>query len=98
MRGRNVSSPFQGRRQGRGSMGRQSMAGLPPRVEARGYAPAPPSEAQKPNEDSMRDQVFISYCHKDEKLMKELLQHLKPFSRSGAITAWSDQQIASGSQ
>lgn len=50
------------------------------------------------NEDSMRDQVFISYSHEDEKHMKELLKHLKPFSRSRTITAWSDQQIASGSQ
>ena len=46
----------------------------------------------------MRDQVFISYSREDEKLMKELLKHLKPFSRSGAITAWSDEQIAAGSR
>lgn len=30
--------------------------------------------------------------------MKELLVHLKPLQRSGAVTAWSDQQIASGAQ
>jgi hypothetical protein len=48
-------------------------------------------------EESVRDQVFISYSHDDETLMKELLIHLKPHQRSG-ITAWSDQQIASGSQ
>lgn len=46
----------------------------------------------------MRDQVFISYSHEDAKYMKELLKHLKPFSRSGAVTAWSDEQIAKGSQ
>jgi len=46
----------------------------------------------------MRDQVFISYSHEDEQLVKELLKHLKPFSRSRAITAWSDDQIAAGSQ
>jgi len=45
----------------------------------------------------VRDQVFISYSHEDEKLMKELLKHLKPHQRAG-ITAWSDQQIASGSR
>jgi hypothetical protein len=55
-------------------------------------------EESKSNEDSMRDQVFISYSHRDEKLMQELLIHLKPFLRSGSITAWSDKQIASGSQ
>lgn len=52
----------------------------------------------KSTEDSMRDQVFISYSHEDEKFKKELLKHLKPFSHSRAITAWSDEQIASGSQ
>lgn len=50
------------------------------------------------SEDSMRDQVFISYSHQDKKLMEELQTHLKPFLRSGAITPWSDQQIAAGSQ
>ena len=46
----------------------------------------------------MRDQVFISYSHQDEKFMEELLTHLKPYLRSGAVTAWSDQQIAPGSR
>jgi internalin A len=46
----------------------------------------------------MRDQVFISYSHKDKKLLEELLTHLKPYLRSGSVTAWSDRQIASGSQ
>ena len=52
----------------------------------------------KLNEDSMRNQVFISYSHKDEKLMKELLEHLKLFARSGSVRHWSDQQIAAGSK
>src|SRR6185295_2315447 len=47
----------------------------------------------------MRDQVFISYSHQDKKFMEELLTHLKPYLRSGAVVkAWSDQQIAPGSQ
>ena len=46
----------------------------------------------------MQDQVFISYSHADEKLMKELLKHLKPYARSGAIAAWSDKQIAPGGE
>lgn len=46
----------------------------------------------------MRDQVFISYSHVDEKLMKELLKHLKPYARSGSVTAWSDKQIAPGAK
>jgi internalin A len=46
----------------------------------------------------MRDQVFISYSHRDKKFMEELLTHLKPLLRSGSVKAWSDQQIATGSQ
>ncbi len=46
----------------------------------------------------MRDQVFISYSHRDKRLMEDLLAHLKPYVRSGSITAWSDKQIAAGSK
>jgi tetratricopeptide (TPR) repeat protein len=42
--------------------------------------------------------VFISYSHRDKKLMEELLIHLKPYVRSGSVTAWSDKQIAAGSK
>ena len=45
----------------------------------------------------MRDQVFVSYSHRDKKFMEELLTHLKPLLRSGSVNAWSDQQIATGS-
>src|SRR5262245_19831392 len=42
--------------------------------------------------------VFISYSHRDKKLMEELLAHMKPYVRSGSVTAWSDKQIAAGSK
>lgn len=45
-----------------------------------------------------RDQVFISYSHKDKKWRDELETHLKPYLRNGTISSWSDQQIAPGSQ
>jgi len=45
-----------------------------------------------------RDKVFISYCHKDDKFLDDLLLHLKPFERAGLIVKWSDKQIAAGSQ
>jgi hypothetical protein len=70
-------------------------------AEADGSHPkssADPIVRESRNEDVMRDKVFISYSRADEKLMKELLKHLKPFSRSGVITAWSDEQIAAGSR
>src|SRR5205823_2167733 len=45
-----------------------------------------------------RDQVFISYSHKDTKWRKDLEIRLKPYLRDGSITSWSDEQIAPGSQ
>ena len=47
--------------------------------------------------NSKRNQVFISYCHKDSRFLKELRVHLKPFIRTGLV-AWSDQQIDPGSE
>jgi hypothetical protein len=47
---------------------------------------------------SSRNELFISYCRKDEKWLDELLKHLKPYLRDGSFTAWSDQQIKPGSQ
>jgi len=35
-----------------------------------------------------RDQVFISYSHKDQRWLDDLLIRLKPYLRSGAITPW----------
>jgi hypothetical protein len=77
-------------------------------LAAKGWPETPTSRAQiveahqpavgpKLTEEPMRDQVFISYSHRDKKLMEELHTHLKPYVRSG-ITVWSDQQIASGSK
>ncbi len=45
----------------------------------------------------MRDQVFISYSHRDKRFLEELTEHLAPFASSGTVTAWSDKQIAAGS-
>jgi hypothetical protein len=45
-----------------------------------------------------RDQVFISYSHKDKKWCDDLHTHLKPYLHGGSIVSWSDQQIRPGSQ
>jgi hypothetical protein len=45
---------------------------------------------------TMRNQVFISYSHKDEKWLKELLVFLRPKERDGVIIPWSDTKIKSG--
>jgi hypothetical protein len=44
-----------------------------------------------------RYKLFISYSHKDDKFLNELLTHLKPLERAGRITKWSDKEIAPGS-
>jgi hypothetical protein len=47
-----------------------------------------------------RDQVFISYSHKDKKWRDDLDTHLKPYLRAGSIKSWSDKEIeiSSGSE
>lgn len=47
---------------------------------------------------TIRDQVFISYSHKDKEWMESLLTHLKPLIRTGGVKAWADTQIRRGSQ
>lgn len=46
----------------------------------------------------MREQVFISYSHKDKKFLDALLMHLKPLERAGRITTWSDKKIVPGTK
>jgi len=52
----------------------------------------------KVNAKRVRDQVFISYSHKDKRWLTDLEIHLKPYVRNGSVTAWSDEQIAPGSK
>jgi hypothetical protein len=54
-------------------------------------------ETTKRKVESIRDQVFICYSHKDERWLNDLQTHLKPYVRNG-LTAWSDKQIAPGSK
>ena len=46
----------------------------------------------------IRDQVFISYCHEDERFLNELRTQLKPYLRKDAFRAWSDKQLEPGSK
>jgi internalin A len=59
-------------------------------------------QSNKPENPTMpppaRDQVFISYSHKDNKWRDDLDTHLKPYLRDGSIKSWSDKQISPGSQ
>jgi hypothetical protein len=42
----------------------------------------------------MRDQVFVSYSHKDVQWLDRLKINLKPSVRAGRLTVWDDQLIA----
>jgi hypothetical protein len=44
----------------------------------------------------LRDQVFISYSHKDERWLQKLRTHLKPFERTHQIQVWDDNKIRAG--
>jgi hypothetical protein len=45
---------------------------------------------------TQRDQVFISYSHKDKKLFEKLQTSLKPLVRNKKISVWDDTKIKSG--
>jgi len=45
-----------------------------------------------------RDQVFISYSHKDKKWLQELKTMLAPLVRKQTVLAWDDSQIDAGSE
>jgi hypothetical protein len=43
-------------------------------------------------------QVFVSYSHKDERLLSKLEEHLAILKRSGAIDIWHDRRITAGDE
>src|SRR4051794_18748876 len=44
----------------------------------------------------MRDQVFISYNHRDREWMDKFHAHLSVIQRAGRLDIWSDEKIKSG--
>lgn len=46
----------------------------------------------------MRDQVFLSYSHEDQKWLEKLHTHLKPFERTHKIQFWDDTKIKAGAR
>lgn len=44
----------------------------------------------------MRDQVFISYSHKDKEWLERLQTVLKPLIRKGVVNVWDDTRIETG--
>src|SRR5687768_10736488 len=51
-----------------------------------------PMGAQRPNPIH----VFVSYAREDEVLKDELLKHLAPLKRSGALAVWHDRDLEAG--
>jgi hypothetical protein len=43
-------------------------------------------------------EIFFSYCHRDEDLMKELVKHLSILKRPGVVQGWHDRQITPGQE
>lgn len=52
-----------------------------------------PASAPRPAHD-----VFISYSHRDAAWLRRLQVHLKPYIRTGAVTAWDDTRIEIGDE
>ena len=57
-----------------------------------------PHRGAKPEPESVCNRVFISYSHKDEKWLGELLDHLKPYTLQESVTVWSDENISPGQE
>lgn len=50
------------------------------------------------NRGTMRNQIFISYSHKDSEWLDKLKTHLKPLERNHSISMWDDTKILAGSK
>jgi internalin A len=48
--------------------------------------------------EQARDQVFISYSHKDKKWLERLNTTLMPLVRQGTVSVWADTEIQSGAK
>jgi hypothetical protein len=61
--------------------------------------PLAPSQEEKPTIPSpTRDQVFISYNHKDKRWLEKLKNVLKPLERNHRISVWNDTKINAGAK
>jgi hypothetical protein len=56
------------------------------------------AQAVEPRKQNKPANAFISYSHKDKKILNELLLHLKPITRIGELRPWSDKDIPVGSE
>jgi hypothetical protein len=55
-----------------------------------------PESSERQKSSRQRDQVFISYSHKDKVWLERLQVMLKPLVRKGSISLWDDTKITPG--
>jgi hypothetical protein len=55
-----------------------------------------PSTTSTPPPHPVRNQVFVSYSHKDRRWLDMLHTHLKPLTRGNTIDVWDDTRIKPG--
>lgn len=53
---------------------------------------------EKEGPRAVRNQIFISYSHKDARWLERLQVHLRPLERIGTITRWDDTLIKPGTK
>jgi len=59
---------------------------------------APPAPGPTPMTTPARNQIFISYSHKDTKWLERLETHLKPRIRNGKLDVWNDKRLKAGDE
>jgi len=57
-----------------------------------------PTDSSLKTSASVRDQVFISYSHKDKQWLDQLLEQLAPLKRQGKVKMWSDTDLTPGAK
>jgi hypothetical protein len=57
-----------------------------------------PIQKDQPKSGVKRDQVFISYSHKDKKYLEKFQTMLKPMMRNDTILVWDDTKIQAGAK
>jgi internalin A len=58
--------------------------------------PEESKQQQTPKVGPKRNKIFISYSHKDQRIINEFKTTLAPVVRSGAIDLWDDSKIKPG--
>lgn len=55
-----------------------------------------PLKSDALQEETSRNQVFVSYSHADSEILNRIMIHLKPLEKQGVIDLWVDTRIKAG--